>query len=147
MLTRYEPLNAVRQLRDEMNRAFGHALNGNDDGSSVVTSSWLPAVDIKEEDTRFVINADVPGIEPGDIDVTMDNGMLTIKGERRLETKSEGDDGYRRVERAHGTFYRRFSLPDTADAENISAKGANGVLEIRIPKKATVQPKKITVAT
>ena len=147
MLTRYEPWSAVRQLQSEMNRAFGQALTGTEDGSNVVTSGWMPAVDIREEDERFEICADVPGVDPEDIEVTMENGVLTIKGERKLETKEGGDNGYRRVERLHGSFYRRFSLPDTADAENISAKGKNGVLEVVIPKKAAVQPKRITVAS
>ena len=146
MLTRYEPWSAMRQLRDEMNRAFGKALNVNDDGSNVVTSSWMPAVDVKEEDERFLIRADIPGVDPEDIEITMEKGVLTIKGERKLEAKDEGDNGYRRVERVYGSFYRRFSLPDTADAEKISASGKNGVLEIAIPKKAAVQPKRITVA-
>ena len=146
MLSRYEPWSAVRQLRDDMNRAFGQALTGTDDGSNVVTSRWMPAVDIQEEDKRFVISADVPGVDPEQIEITMENGVLTIKGERKLETEEEGEKGYRRVERMHGTFYRRFSLPDTADAENISAKGKNGVLEIVIPKNAAVQPKRIEVA-
>lgn len=147
MLTRHEPRNTMRQLREEMNRAFGQALNRTEDTSNVVTSNWMPAVDIKEEDGRFVIAADVPGVDPQDIDVTMENGMLTIKGERKLETTDENDQGYRRVERLHGTFYRRFSLPDSADAEKISATGRHGVLEVEIPKKATVQPKRIEVAT
>lgn len=146
MLTRYEPWGAMRQFRDEMNRALGTALTASEDGSSVVTSSWTPAVDVKEEEDRFVIAADVPGVAPEDIEVTMDKGVLTIKGERKLEKKEEGDNGYRRVERMYGTFYRRFTLPDTADAEHISARGKNGVLEVAIPKKATVQPKRISVA-
>ncbi len=145
MLTRYEPWAAMRQLRDEMNRAFGQVPAGVEDGSSVVTSAWIPAVDIREEDNAFIIKADIPGVEPDDIDVTMENGVLTIKGERKLETTDEGDNGYRRVERMHGTFYRRFSLPDTADAEKISARGRNGVLEVVIPKKEVVQPKRIKV--
>ena len=145
MLTRYEPWSAMRQLRDEMNRAFGQALVDNDDGSSAATSSWTPAVDIKEEAESFVLSADVPGVDPKDIEITMDNGTLTIKGERSLERKNGGDDGYRRVERIHGTFYRRFTLPDTADTQAISAHGAHGVLRVVIPKKAAVQPKRIEV--
>ena len=145
MLARYEPWSAIQQLHDEMNRAFGTALARGDDGSSVVTSSWTPAVDISEENDRFVICADVPGVNPDDIEITMEKGVLTIKGERKLETKEEGQNGYRRVERLHGSFYRRFSLPDTADTENVSATGKNGVLEVVIPKKATVQPKRIKV--
>jgi len=146
MLTRYEPWTVMRRLQEEMNRAFGEALGGTDDGSNVVTSGWMPAVDIKEEDSRFVISADVPGVDPDDIEVTMENGVLTIRGERTLEAR-EGSNGLRRVERLHGLFHRRFSLPDTADPEGISATGRNGVLEVVIPKKADVQPKRITVTT
>ena len=146
MQTRYEPWSAISQLHNEMNRAFGTAMARSDDGSNVVTSSWTPAVDISEENERFVISADVPGVNPDDIEITMDKGVLTIKGERKLESSEESANGYRRVERAHGSFYRRFSLPDTADTESISANGKNGVLEVVIPKKAAVQPKRITVA-
>lgn len=145
MLSRYEPWGALRQLQNEMNRTFGQAQN--DDGSNIATSGWTPAVDIKEEDERFAIFVDVPGVDSADIEVTMDNGVLSIKGERKLESEEEDSaKGYRRVERLHGTFYRRFSLPDTADAEKISAKVANGVLEVLIPKAATVQPKRIAVS-
>ena len=146
MLTRYEPWTAMRQLRDEVNRLLGPALSGVEDGSSVVTGHWVPAVDIEEEPGRFLIRADIPGVDPKEIEVTMDSGMLTIRGERKLENREEGEDGYRRLERLHGTFYRRFSLPDTADPDSISAKGDHGVLEIVIPKKAAMQPKRIQVA-
>jgi len=144
-MIQYEPLGALRTLRDDVNRLLTGALDG-EDGSSVVTSRWAPAVDIKEEDERFVIHADIPGVDPKNIEVTLDNGVLTIRGERRLESKQEGDHGYRRVERLHGTFYRRFSLPDTADPEKVQAKGKHGVLEVVIPKQAAVQPKRIQVS-
>ena len=149
MLTRYEPWSAIRQLHDEMNRAFGNAMTqtSEDDGSSVVTSGWTPAVDVREENDRFVICADVPGVSPEDIEITMENGMLTIKGERKAEKRAEGNGGYRRVERVYGTFYRRFSLPDTADTDSVSATGKHGVLEVVIPKKAAVQPKRIQVGS
>ena len=146
MLTRYEPWSAMRQLQNEVSRMFDNVVAGAEDGSNVVTSRWTPAVDIREDAERFVIDADVPGVEPGDIELTMENGVLTIKGERKLETEDEGANGYRRVERVHGGFYRRFTLPDTADAEAISANGRHGVLEVVIPKRAAVQPKRIAVS-
>jgi len=146
LLTRYEPWNAMRQLQNEMSRVFDSAVTGAEDGSNVVTSRWTPAVDIKENSEQFVITADIPGVEPKDIEVTMENGVLTIKGERRLEARDEGDNGYRRVERAYGSFYRRFTLPDTADAEAIAASGKHGVLEVVIPKRAALQPKRIAVS-
>ena len=146
MLTRYEPWSAMRQLQNEVSRMFDNVVAGAEDGSNVVTSRWTPAVDIREDAERFVIDADVPGVEPGDIELTMENGVLTIKGERKLGTEDEGGNGYRRVERMHGGFYRRFTLPDTADAEAISANGKHGVLEVVIPKRAAVQPKRIAVS-
>ncbi len=146
LLTRYEPWSAMRQIQNEMSRVFDRAVAGTEDGSNVATSRWTPAVDIKEDAERFTITADIPGVEPGDIEVTMENGVLTIRGERKLETRNEGDDGYRRVERVYGGFYRRFTLPDTADAEAISASGRNGVLEVTIPKRAALQPKRIEVS-
>jgi HSP20 family protein len=147
---RYEPINVLRRFQDEVNRVFnddfhyGRAAAGGTDRSQVATSTWTPAVDVKEEATRFVIIADVPGVEPGNIEITMDNGVLTIKGERVSESRDEAS-GYSRVERASGSFYRRFSLPDTADEQAVAATSSHGVLEVSIPKKAAVQPRRIAV--
>jgi HSP20 family protein len=147
-VVRYEPWNTFEKLSNELNTLFsqrGLIRNGDGDDSNVVTSRWTPAVDIKEEQNQFVLLADIPGVDPKNIDITMENGVLTVKGERTQETKEERN-GYKRVERVHGTFYRRFSLPDSANAENISAKGENGVLTITIPKKEKAQPRRISVA-
>ena len=143
-MTPYEPWNGLQRLKNELGRFFGETETTSDDGSSIVTSRWIPAVDIREENDRFLITADVPGVDVKDIDVTMENGMLTIKGERKLEAE-RSQNGYRRVERAHGTFYRRFSLPDYADSEKISANCKNGVLEVSVPKVETVKPRRIEV--
>jgi len=145
-VVRYEPWNLYKQLQSEIGRVLESSLqaSGDEDNSRVVTSHWTPAVDIKEEKESFVLIADLPGVDPTDIDITMEKGVLTIKGERPDESE-EARAGYKRVERARGAFYRRFSLPDTADAERISAKGNNGVLEIVIPKQEKLQPRKITV--
>ena len=147
-VVRYEPWGLLRRFHDDVNQLFddsplGSAAEG--DRSSIVTSNWTPAVDIKEEDQRFVLKADIPGVDPKDIDITMDDGVLTIKGDRKHESEEEAN-GYTRVERSHGIFYRRFSLPDTADAERVTAKGENGVLEVVIPKHEKVQPRRITVS-
>jgi HSP20 family protein len=146
-LTRYDPWKELQWTRNDLSRLFGDRFlsdQGDGDHSNVVTSSWTPEVDIKEEDERFVIRADVPGVAPEEIELTMDNGVLTIRGERKEEHKDEGE-GYCRVERMQGTFYRRFSLPDTAQADGITAKGDNGVLEVVIPKQPKAQPKRIKV--
>jgi len=140
-LVTYEPMNILNQLRREMDRLFE---TEQPSGSMVTAADWVPAVDIKETDKAFIITADVPGVDPKDIEVNMENGVLTIRGERK-EEKEEEKEGYKRIERVRGTFYRRFTLPDTADAEKISAKSRNGVLEITIPKQEKVQPRKIEV--
>lgn len=143
-LVRYEPWSIFDRFQDELNRMGLYKEGEDSDYSNIVTSHWRPSVDIKEEDDRFVILADLPGVDPKDIEITMDNGVLTIRGERLEESKDE-KEGYKRVERVSGTFYRRFSLPDSADADRIEAKGKNGVLEITLPKHDKVQPRKISV--
>lgn len=143
-MTSYEPWNVLNNLHREVGRYLSSTPTGAEDGSSVATSAWTPAVDIKEEENQFLITADVPGVDPKDIDVTMENGMLTIKGERKLESDVK-ENGYRRFERMHGTFYRRFSLPDYADADKIAANCKNGVLTVTVPKAEAVKPRRIEV--
>ncbi len=143
-LIRYEPWNLVSQLHNEMNRLFDRNLGTLDGDASLAATDWVPAVDIKEEPERFIIHADIPGVDPKEIEVTMEDGTLTIRGERKSESREERD-GFRRVERVSGQFFRRFTLPDTADSEGISARGNHGVLEVSIPKQAKVQPRRITV--
>jgi HSP20 family protein len=146
-ITRYRHRPAQAFLQDEVqqvfNRFFGES-RSDEDGSAVVTAQWVPRVDIREEADRFAIFADLPGIDPQDVEVLMDKGILTIRGERSNETASE-DARFSRVERRHGSFHRRFALPDSADADGISANGRNGVLEISIPKKAETTPRRIQV--
>ena len=136
--------NASRMFPEEVRQAFDRFFQAEDgDASNVVTSQWAPRVDIREDEQRFVILADIPGVDPAQIEVSMEKGILTIKGERQTPN---GDNGkYTRVERAHGVFHRRFTLPDSADAEGITAKGKFGVLEIVIPKKPLATPRRITI--
>ncbi len=147
-VVRYEPWGSLRRLHDDVSQLFGESRFGSvaeGDRSNVVTSTWTPAVDIKEQDEGFVLKADIPGVDPNDIEVTMDSGVLTVKGERKHEVQEDAS-GYKRVERSYGTFYRRFSLPDSADAEGVTATGKDGVLEVFIPKHEKVQPRRITVS-
>ena len=131
---------------DEMKQVFDKFFGETDaDQSNVVTSQWTPRVDIKEESDRFVIFADIPGVDPKDIEIHMDKGLLTIKGERTIESSKESER-FSRVERRHGTFYRRFALPDSANPDGIAATGKNGVLEISIPKKPETTPRRIQVS-
>ncbi|MBW3551329.1 MAG: Hsp20/alpha crystallin family protein [Proteobacteria bacterium] len=135
--------NEIRQVFD---RLFddNYFDRGDSDDSSVVTSQWVPRVDVKEEGERFVLYADLPGIDPDQIELSMDKGILTIKGERSSETSSE-TDRFSRIERRYGSFHRRFALPDSADPDGIQAHGRNGVLEITIPKRPESAPRRIQV--
>lgn len=144
-VTRHTPWVRGNHLRHEMQNVFDRFLNEDSDQSSVVTSEWAPRVDIREEDKRFVILADIPGVPAKDIEVHMDKGILSIKGERTNES-TEKDGKFTRVERSHGLFHRRFALPDSADADAISATGKDGVLEISIPKKAETTPRRINIS-
>lgn len=143
---RYEPWNVVSQLQNEINRVFG---NLNEADGSSATSEWSPAVDVREYSDRFQLLLDVPGVEPKDVEITLDSGVLTVAG-NRSEEKVVGSNGaeqpqQQRIERQLGRFHRRFVLPDTADSENVNASGRNGVLEIVIPKQRKAQPRRIAV--
>lgn len=136
--------NAANVFPDEVRHAFDRFFQAEEgDASNVVTSQWAPRVDIREDEQRFVILADIPGVDPAQIEVSMDKGILTIKGER-LGSVDQGGK-FTRVERARGVFHRRFTLPDSADAEGITATGKFGVLEIVIPKKPLATPRRITI--
>jgi HSP20 family protein len=121
-------------------------------------SAWAPRVDIREDAQRFVILADIPGVDPASIEVNMDKGVLTISGKRELDQPAQNESAqaepaqdaagkFTRIERARGAFQRQFVLPDSADAEGITASGKFGVLEIVIPKKAQATPRRITINT
>lgn len=144
-LARYE--YKVPSLFDYINRVLGgnsSDIPSTNDGSFVETSTWKPYVDIREETNRFLIKADIPGVDPKDIEINMEDSILSIKGERNTFNKEEKEE-YTRLERVQGQFYRRFTLPDTADATQIKARSKNGVIEIEIPKKEKALLKKITI--
>ncbi len=143
-ITRYDPWRAMDDWRQEMDRVFHPLLQRDIETSHFAGGDWMPAVDIKDEENRYVIRADIPGVKPEDIEVTMENGMLTIRGERKFE-ETEEKENFKRIERSHGLFYRRFTLPDNTDAEAIQATGKDGVLEVTIPKTAETHSKRIEV--
>lgn len=140
--SRYRPTRSANLLgRLLQETEFDRMLSN---GEPDVVTDWLPAVDIQEDGDRFVLKADLPGVDPENIDVTMEDGVLTIQGSRESETATD-DDNYRRYERVSGKFLRRFTLPDTANGEAISAATKHGVLEVSIPKQARPSPRKINV--
>jgi len=139
-LVRYEPYNLFDQFNSDISRLLWNTKPGN----NASAAEWMPAVDIREEEGRYLLVADLPGIDRKDVEITVEDNILTFKGERTAET-DDNSAGFRRRERVHGEFLRQFTLPDTADTENIHATVNAGVLEVEIPKQEKLQPKKITV--
>jgi HSP20 family protein len=138
---RYEPWSLVNRLH----RHFDEAFSGTADAADSAGAWWIPQVDVHEEPERFAVLVDVPGVEPKDIEITAEKGVLTVRGERRAHGEEESG-AYRRLERRSGKFLRRFTLPDSANLDAISAKHTHGVLEVTIPKQAKLQPRRIEVA-
>lgn len=139
-VARFDPFRDITTLRDEMNRLFNRTV-----GEGVSSgSAWTPAVDIFDTDQAIVLRAELPGLTPEDIDIEIDDNVLTLKGERRFEeTVQEGR--YYRLERAYGHFQRNVTLPQGVKADEISASFDNGVLSVRVPKADEVRPRKIAV--
>lgn len=143
-LLRVHPWQALDDLQSDINRILERNQQPGDN-QELANNSWQPTVDIKEDKDKFTLRADVPGVDPKDIEVSMDNGLLTIEGKRE-DKHEEKDDNYVRIERISGRFYRQFNLPQSADEDNISARSNNGVLEITIPKTSSKKDaKKIEV--
>lgn len=134
-ISRYEPWNVMSHLQGEINRIFSNATDANA-GSSSATADWAPPVDVHECADRFEIFVDVPGVDPKAVEITLDNGVLTLSGECSFAQRATGEEQLlrQRGERSQGRFHRRFILPETVDAERVSAKGRNGVLELVIAK-------------
>jgi HSP20 family protein len=134
-VVRYEPWGLLNRLRRELDQTFESAAGD---------ASWTPAVDIHEEAKQFVVHADLPGVKPADIDITAEKGVLSLKGVRNFEQKT--DDGhYSRVERVSGKFVRTFTLPENVETDAIKAQFKDGVLELTIPKVAKAEPRRIEV--
>lgn len=150
-LMRYQPWSMFDQLHREINQAFdkrgldSRATAATDARSELFSGNWLPSVDVKDNGKEIVLLADLPGVDPDKIEVTAHNGILTLKGAREFSKESDEGD-YHRIERSYGSFYRQFSLPETANTDEISAKANNGVLEIRIPKRSASIEKRISIS-
>ena len=144
VLTRWEPFRELSTLQDRINRAFRESYTGANHDESLTTSSFAPAVDVYEDEHKVTLKIEVPGIDEKDIDVQVENNVLTVHGERKIE-KEEKEENYRRVERQYGSFTRTFTLPPTVDAEQVSADYDKGVLKVTLPKKAEAKPKQIKV--
>lgn len=144
VLQRYEPNGLLNRFHNEIEHMLDPEARAQSGFPALATTQWLPALDVEETEEAYRISADVPGTSPEDIDITLEKGVLTLKGERKSEHTAE-DGGARHVERSHGSFIRRVSLPDTADTENIEARVEQGVLRLNIKKKAESKARKIEV--
>ena len=140
-ITRWDPFREVVALQNRMNSLFREI--GESD-SPVTTASFVPAVDIYEDNKKVVLKLEVPGIEEKDLDIRVENNVLTVKGERKME-KEEKEENFHRIERRYGSFFRSFTLPSTVDVEHIGANYNNGVLKLELNKKPEAQPKQIKV--
>ncbi|HYY43368.1 MAG TPA: Hsp20/alpha crystallin family protein [Pyrinomonadaceae bacterium] len=143
-ITRYDPFRELRLLQDEVNRLFSSNLSRsfNDDG--IARGAWAPSVDIFENKDQIVLEAELPGMNREDFELTVENNVLTLRGERRFEKKDEADN-YHRVERAYGTFTRSFTLPQTVSPENATAEYKNGVLRVTLQKREEVKARRIEI--
>ncbi|MDT8410767.1 MAG: Hsp20/alpha crystallin family protein [Wenzhouxiangellaceae bacterium] len=138
--------SSLPALTDQMRRLFTAQdwPFGEFSDETLFRPEWSPAVDVKESTDAYNVNADLPGVDPRNVDITLENGVLTIRGEREEERKEEGDN-FHRVERFSGSFSRRFMLPDVADSDGVEARMDKGVLKIRIPKTEKAMARKIEI--
>ena len=143
-IVRWEPLRELTTLQNEMNRLFGSAFDTPTPGNAGAARRWMPAMDLVEAEEHFVLRADLPGMSEEDVNIEVEERVLTISGERKAE-HTETKDGYQRFERAFGSFSRSLTLPDGIDAESVSASFDRGVLEVRIPKPEQRKPRKISI--
>ena len=139
-LTRWEPLE-LKEVQDRLSSLFGRRANERDD---LTLADWAPLADITEDDKEYVIKAELPDVKKEDVKVSVQNGVLTISGERKFE-KEEKKKKYHRVERSYGSFVRSFTLPDQADSSKVKAEFKNGMLTVRVPKNEKAKPKQIEV--
>jgi HSP20 family protein len=147
LLTRWEPLREFSTMQDRMNRMnrlFRESYGSEGPEEALTTTSFAPPVDIYEDEHTITLKLEVPGIDEQDIDVRIEGNTLTVHGERKIE-KEEKEENFRRVERQYGSFTRSFTLPSSVDSGQVSAHYDNGVLKIKLAKKAEAKPKQIKV--
>ncbi|MDI6698532.1 MAG: Hsp20/alpha crystallin family protein [Candidatus Saccharicenans sp.] len=144
-ITKWDPFRDIMVLRDRMNRLFEDLVSSPKfEDSDIIQSTWSPAVDIYETENELVLTAELPGVEEKDVEIKVEDNTLSLRGERKFE-KETREENYHRIERAYGSFYRSFSLPNYVDQEKISAEYENGLLKVHMPKKAEVKPRKVKI--
>jgi len=141
-ITRYDPFRDLFRLQDQLFKTFGEAYAPREE--SGLTGAWTPAVDVFEDADAITLKVELPEVDAKDVDIQVEANQLTVRGERKLE-KADQRDGYHRIERTYGAFSRSFTLPNTVDAEHISAESRDGVLRVVLPKRAETKPRQIKV--
>ena len=144
VLTRWEPFREVSTLQDRMNRLFSEQFANLGTEESLAAGSFVPAVDVYEDEHAIQLKFEVPGLDEKEIDIRLENNLLTVKGERKIEKETK-EENYRRIERRYGTFTRSFTLPNTVSSESVKASYDKGVLTISLPKKEAAKPKQIKI--
>lgn len=145
-ITRYDPFRDLRFLQDEVNRLFSTNLSRTFNDEGISRGAWAPNVDIYENKDQIVLEAELPGMNREDFELTIENNVLTLRGERRFE-KTDETDTYHRVERSYGSFTRSFTLPQTVSAEGATADYQNGVLRVTLHKREEVKPRRIEIGS
>ncbi|HEY8561756.1 MAG TPA: Hsp20/alpha crystallin family protein [Pyrinomonadaceae bacterium] len=144
-IIKYDPFREMRSLQDEVNRLFASSFSrGSSSESDLMRGAWTPSVDIFENQNEIVLEAELPGMKPEDVNISIENNVLTIHGERKFEKKDEGDN-FHRVERSYGGFTRSFTLPPTVSSENANAEFENGVLRLTLAKREEAKPRRIEI--
>lgn len=148
-IVRWEPFRDLVSIQERMNRLFDEAFRGNPRANGeddwALGGSWAPAVDIYEQEGNIVLKAELPGVDAKNVDIHVENNVLTLRGERKFDHEVKRDN-YHRVERTYGTFARSFTLPNVVDTERINAEYKDGVLRVTLPKKEEAKPKQISIS-
>jgi HSP20 family protein len=143
-IIRWDPFRDMVTLRERMNKLFEDMAASRGEEKDLATSSWAPAVDIYETENEVVLTAEIPGIEEKDVEIKVEDNTLTLRGERKFEKETK-EENYHRIERAYGSFFRSFTLPNYVDQDRIEAEHENGILKIRMPKRAELKPRKVKI--
>ena len=144
-IVKYDPFRELRHLQDEMTRLFTGVRPASFDREEMAHGSWAPNVDIYEDTNRLILEAELPGMNRDDFEISVENNVITLSGERKFEKKTEGDN-YHRVERSYGSFTRSFTLPQTVTADGAEADFENGVLRVTLPKREETKARKIEIS-
>ena len=144
-VVKYDPFRELRSLQDEMTRLFSGVVPANVSRDEMLGGNWSPRVDIFENKDHLVLEAELPGMNKDDFELSFENNVLTLKGERKFEKKTEGEN-YHRVERSYGSFTRSFTLPQTVTAEGATAEFNDGILSVSLPKREDTKARKIEVS-